>query len=241
MEAVPWQPPLQPRSKAAGNNDDQDPVQSEGSSVGQVLQLEETAMPCIDGSGGELVDPRLRRCGWAFAIYTGQELEQERPRPVAFGLGQLSGIQTVPRAELQAAVQAMRFGGSCPSTFSSVCAFFVQGAASAGQAWRQRGKHGEDWAAWREVQGPVSQVVKFKAHCGEYELLNNEEFHNSPEHRLSSPMGRQPCIGSAVMTCTVVRSCFSIVALSSAAHRSHTLGPCLCRVRAKPGLQVHMS
>eukprot|EP00973_Karenia_brevis_P044032 6099954-Karenia_brevis.AAC.1 len=61
-----------------------------------------------DGSGGERsVDPRLRRCGWAWIINSSNGDCSYSPVAYHGEYGTMNSKQTVPRAEMTAVIRAL--------------------------------------------------------------------------------------------------------------------------------------
>ena len=118
-----------------------------------------------DGSGGEYTsDPRLRRCGWGFVLQQGESLQNGM-------YGTLPGVrQTVPRAEITAATQALNHSvpseGAATFEFCTDCMVLVNGW------WRGKAKcmqscNADVWEDfWNAVDAFPGAVLirKVKAH-----------------------------------------------------------------------------
>ena len=118
-----------------------------------------------DGSGGKYTkDKRLRRCGWGWIVLS-------HPREGEFlchqgGFGTLEGwSQTVPRAELRAAIEAVA-GTVGPVDIFTDCGMLVRGAARPMSQWCD----GANCDLWLELYTAVSNhrgsvdFIKVKAH-----------------------------------------------------------------------------
>ena len=74
--------------------------------MGQRIDFENSSEFYLDGSGGaQSKDPRLRRCGWS-AVTMNYEFGTPTAEAAVYG-GLPGAWQTVPRAELHAAISAM--------------------------------------------------------------------------------------------------------------------------------------
>ena len=101
----------------------------------------------LDGSGGENTkDPRTRRVGWSLVVMLRATLEV-----VGGCFGGLAGLQTVPRAELQAYVMA------CKCTKGDIqavtdCAYVMKGAMR-----HREYNHSRHIEQWREAQQCIDE------------------------------------------------------------------------------------
>ena len=106
-----------------------------------------------DGSGGKnSSDPRLRRCGWAWVIPGPQG-------PICGVSGNLTGEQTVPRAELKALIEFVLELEQVPHitnvTIYSDCKMVVDLFA----AGIDRCKQSKLWEMWRDFWGPYQRLL----------------------------------------------------------------------------------
>ena len=132
----------------------------------------------LDGSGGERTrDRRLRRCGWATV-----KLKEEGPGMVEAkysqaAFGSLGGRQqTVPRAELKAAIETLKLcrRGDKDVFMHTDCLYVYKGASKEGAGMP---KHMDLWGEYRELleeykaAGRSVTVFKVKAHAEYADLL----------------------------------------------------------------------
>lgn len=128
----------------------------------------------LDGSGGPHgSEPLLRRCGWGYVLIIVNNEGQPQVAYARFGtLPGDQGLQTVPRSEMRAGIEAARDLPG-PLRLFSDCSTFVRGHSMG--AHLTSGLANDDlWEEWWAVllarQHPVS-LTKVKAHATKDHLL----------------------------------------------------------------------
>ena len=125
----------------------------------------------LDGSGGSATsDPRLRRCGWGSVVVDCQDLLC--PELISGRFGALpESQQTVPRAELYAAVYTLEHCTADRIVLMSDCKYFVDNAGLP-KEHSVYGVNGDLWERYFDACAPKQSVeaIKVAAH-GELEQL----------------------------------------------------------------------
>ena len=134
--------------------------------VGEMDAFKNAQSFYLDGSGGERTkDARVRRCGWGAVVMDFED--PAAPELVVGCCGGLPGaVQTVPRAEMYAAIFTLENTGSQSIQMYSDCKYFVDGFQKGRSRCIESG-NSDLWERFWEAANskPRIRVSKVKAHA----------------------------------------------------------------------------